>query len=313
MTMLMKRTSLLACMAALILLVGGRSTLGANTSNDEKELISVKFAGGSVTDYVKALVKVKKAETINVVVALEAADVPMPPVTLTKVTVSAAIDLVDGRSASSPGRIIELGVRHMPQYAQEALPTYQISADVRRTGRPRPNASVWTIANLVRGDIFDADDVLAAVETALDILQSTGEPIIRFHKETGLLIARGDPQHLSTIEDVLGQLQQSQNLMSRKPMQELHDQNVALKTELANAKARIADLTVEWDRVRDEARQFTVELEVEMARLAETERMLQQRNHELAELTSLLRKTQALLEAERRKSTVERKSGRDNP
>ncbi len=50
-----------------------------------------------------------------------------------------------------------------------------------------------------------------------------------------------------------------------------------------------------------------------MVRLAETERMLQQRNRELTELTSLLRKTQAELEAERRKSTVDGKSGRDNP
>ncbi len=297
-------------MAALILLVSGGSTFGANPSNDEEELISVKFAGGTVTDYVKALVK--EAGTINVVVALEAAEVPMPPVTLTKVTVSAAIDLVDGRSASPPGRFIKLDVRHMPQYAEEALPTYQISAKGYQTERPRRKPSVSTIANLLRGDTFDADDVLAAVETALDILQSTDEPIIRFHKETGLLIARGDPQQLSTIDDVLEQLQQSQNLMTQRPMQELRDKNEAVQTELMNAKARNADLTVEWDRARDEARQFRVELEAQMARLAETERMLQQRNRELADVTILLRQTQAALESERRRSDGERKSG-DNP
>ncbi len=310
MTMLMKKTSLLACMAALILLVGGGSTFGANASNDEKELISVKFAGGTVTDYVKALVK--EAGTINVVVALGAAEVLMPPVTLTKVTVSAAIDLVDGRSAGPPGRIIKLDVRHMPQYAEEELPTYQISATGYQTERPR-TPSVWTIANLLRGDTFDADDVLAAIETALDILQSTGEPIIRFHKETGLVIARGDQAQLSTIHDVLEQLEQSQILMTQRPMQELRTSNAALQAELMNAKARIVDLTVEWDRARDEARQFRVELEVQMARLAETERMLQQRNRELADLTSLLRQTQAALERERRRSDGERESGRDNP
>ena len=313
MTMLMKRTSLLACLAALILLVGGASTFGANASNDEVELISVKFAGGTVTEYIEALVKAKKAGTINVVVAPEAAEVPMPPVTLTKVTVSAAIDLVDGRSAGPPGRYIKLGVRHMPQYAEEALPTYQISADVRGTERPRTNASVWTIANLLRGDIFDADDVLAVIETAMDILQSTDEPIIRFHKETGLLIARGDQAQLSTIDDVLEQLEQSQILMSERPMRILIDKYTTARGELMNAKARLVDLTVEWDRVRDEARQFRVELESQMVRLAETERMLQQRNQELADVTSLLRKTQAQLEAERRKSTVDGKSGRDNP
>ena len=310
MTMLMKRTSLLACMAALILLVGGQSTLGANPSNDEKELISVKFAGGTVTDYVKALVK--EAGTINVVVAPEAAEVPMPPVTLTKVTVSAAIGLVDGRSLLQRERSIQLDVRHMPQYTEQEQPTYQIHATVR--GNPvGTQASVWTIANLLRGDIFDADDVLEAVETALDILQSTDEPIIRFHKQTGLLIARGDPQQLSTIDDVLEQLQQSQHLMSQWPMQALRDKNEAVQTELMNAKARNADLNVERDRARDEARRFRVELEAQMARLAETERMLQQRNRELAGVTNLLRQTQAALESERRRSDGERKSGRDNP
>ncbi len=309
MTMLMKRTSLLACLAAMILLVGGGSTLGANISNDEVELISVKFPGGTVTDYIKALVK--EAGTINVVVAPEAAAVPMPPVTLTKVTVSAAIDLVDGRSVGPPGRIIKLDVRRMPRYAEEELPTYQISAEGYQTERPR-TPSVWTIANLLRGDTFDADDVLAAVETALDILQSTDEPIIRFHKETGLLIARGDQAQLSTIDDVLEQLEQSQILMSERPMRILIDKYTTARGELMNAKARLVDLTVEWDRARDEARQFRVELEAQMVRLAETERMLQQRNQELADLTSLLRNTQAELDAERRKSTVDRKSGRDN-
>ena len=312
MTMLMKRTSLLACLAALILLVGGASTFGANASNDEEELISVKFAGGTVTEYIEALVKAKKAGTINVVVALEAADVPMPPVTLTKVTVSAAIDLVDGRSASPPGRNIKLDVRHMPQYAEQEQPTFQIQASVYGDA-VRTQASVWTIANLLRDDILDADDVLAAVETALDILESTGEPIIRFHKETGLLIARGDLAQLSAIKDVLGQLQQSQNLITQRPYQKLRDEHAALGGEMESAKARISELTGELDSARDEVRRFRVELEAQMARLAETERMLQQRNRELADVTALFRQTQSALERERRRSDGERKSGRDNP
>ena len=298
-------------MAALIVLVGRGSTFGATTSNDEEELISVKFAGGTVTAYFNALVK--EAGTINVVVAPEAADVPMPPVTLTKVTVSAAIDLVDGRSLRQPGRIVELDVRHMPQYAEEALPTYQISADVRLTEQRRTNASVWTIANLLRGDVFDADDVLAAIETALDILESTGEPIIRFHKETGLVIARGDHAQLSTIEDVLEQLEQSQILMSRAPMEELKEKTAARERALGEARAKVNALQLERNLGLDQVSAFRIKLEAQTARLAETERMLQQRDRELADVTSLLRKTQAELDAERRKSTVDRKPGRDNP
>ncbi len=309
MTILIKKTSLLACMAALILLVSGGSTLAANPSNDEMGLISVKFAGGSVTDYFDALVK--EAGTINVMLAPEAAEVSMPPVTLTKVSVSAAIDLVDGRSASPPGRIIELNVRQMPQYQDGAQPTYQVRAEIHPTGSAT-YTSVWTIAGLLRGDVFDADDVLAAVEAALDILASTDEPIIRFHKETGLLIARGDPRQLSTIKDVLEQLDQSQILMSQKPMQELHDQNAALKNGLANAEARAANLTVQWDTARGELRRFRVELEAQMARLAEMERRLRMKDEDLLELTLSLRKTQAELDAERRKSTGDHKPGRDN-
>ena len=310
MTNLMKKTSLVACLAALILLVGGGSTLGANPSNDQEQLISVKFAGGTITDYFKALVK--EAGPINVVVAPEANDVPMPPVTLTKVTVSAAIGLVDGRSLTQPGRIVRLDVRQMPLYHQDEQPTFQVQASVHGE-RVLTSAGVWTIASLLRGDLFDSDDVLAAVETALDVLESTSEPIIRFHKETGLLIARGDGNQLSAIENVLEQLAQSQHEMSRKPMQELQKKSEAAQEELTNANARVADLTAEWDRARDEARQFRVELEAQMARLAETERMLHQRNDELAELTALLRQTQASLEHERRRSDDERKSGRDNP
>ncbi len=310
MTMLMKRTSLLACMAALILLVGGASTFGANSSNDEEELISVTFAGGTVTEYVNFLVK--EAGTINIVVALEAADVPMPPVTLTKVTVSAAIDLVDGRSLLERERSIKLDVRHMPQYTEHEQPTYQIQATVRGS-TVRTQASVWTIANLLRGDIFDADDVLAALETALDIIESTSEPIIRFHKETGLLIARGDASQLDTIHQVLEQLEQSQILMSQRPMQELMDKYTNAEGGLIRANTRLVNVTAELDSARDEARQVRVELEAQMARLAETERMLQQRDRQLDDVTNLLRQTQAALERERRRSDGDRESGRDNP
>ena len=87
----------------------------------------------------------------------------------------------------------------------------------------------------------------------------------------------------------------------------------AIQGELESAKSRIADLTAQRDLARDEIRPFRVELEAQMARLAETERMLQQRNDELAELTALLRQTQASLESERRRSDDDRTSGRDNP
>ena len=307
MTRLMKRTSLLACLAALILLVGGGSTFAANPANDETGLISVKFAGGSVTDYFEALVK--EAGPINVVVAPEANDVPMPPVTLMKVTVSAAIGLVDGRTLTQPGRIVRLDVRQMPQYHQDEQPTFQVQAEVRGE-RVLTSAGVWTIASLLRGDVFDSDDVLAAVETALDVLESASEPIIRFHKETGLLIARGDGNQLSAIENVLGQLAQSQHEMSRKPMQELQGQNAALKTELANAEARAADLTIASDNARGELRRYRIQFETLMARLAETERMLKDRDQQLDGVTNLLRQTQSALE--RGKSDDDRKSGRDN-
>jgi hypothetical protein len=53
---------------------------------------------------------------------------------------------------------------------------------------------------------FTIEDITTAIQTGWDLLGANPKPRLKFHPETKLLIAVGQPNELSTIEDVLVQL-----------------------------------------------------------------------------------------------------------
>ena len=212
-------------------------------------LIDLSFPGGSALDYVAALRKA--ASEANVVVDPEAAGITMPPVALKRVTVPAALDLLNGKQRSAEGGMaIQLLVRHVETHDPEERPTYQVMAQAAgRLGRPAPEraAHVWTVSSLLAGDLTSRK-LLSAVELALDVVGPDTKPDVRFHEDTGLLIASGAEAQIKAIDSVIDQLGESAKQQRNEAMHKLQDEVVETRkrveqqiNELVSTNARLSD------------------------------------------------------------------------
>ncbi len=176
----------------------------AAQSPTENPLIDVRFPGGTATKYIEAIRKA--AGDINVLVAPDAVKIQMPPVSLSNVSVAAALYLLDGKEQRTPNQIVRAKVDIMPTYGFAERATFQIRVDVRKDRERVPGAYVWSVSALLDHDI-SSQALLSAVEMALDVIGSDTKLDVRFHEDTGLLIAMGDLGQMETIDGVLDQLQ----------------------------------------------------------------------------------------------------------
>ncbi len=247
-------------------------------------ILDLTFEGGTAAEFVRAIRQA--AGDINIVVAPEAAEVAMPPVSLSRVTAAAALNLLEGRSAERPGRVVNLIVRPMPTYDTEERQTYQVRAVVSGS-RKAAAAHVWTIAGLL--DEIASESILSAVEMALEVVGSTTELDVRFHEDTGLLIAAGDESQLSAIDEVLDQLRGAAADRRNNAVEKLQMKLKAIDTERRSAHDRLGELRSEADALQAEIQAQHQEI----ARLellnAQLRRMLDGRDRELAELREELR------------------------
>ncbi len=212
------------------------------------EQIRLKFPGGNAADYIAA---VKAAmPSVNVFVAPEVREVSMPALELNNVSVAAALGLLNARTATSPtGQTIQLFVDEGERYITGEQPIFNIVANY---GGPevRPAQSmnrVWSVARILSTGL-KSDDMLTAVQTALDLLGNDVAPAqIRFHEATGILIARASLEQLKAIDEVVSSLEQSGKVFQASAFGKTEDQRDkvieqlqmrinALEAELAKAK-----------------------------------------------------------------------------
>ena len=291
----------------------GQATQAQNESSDT-ELISVDFPGGTITEYVNALAKA--AGSVNVLISTEAADLSMPPVKLTKVSVSAAIDLVNGTRTDKNDRFVNLDVDHLRQYEANEQETFKINANRPSRGRPtevKTLSRVWSIAHLIQDGVFNSKVVLDAVEMAIAVTKSTTKVDIRFHEATGLLIASGSTSQLSAIENVLGELGQSQQMKSYESNQKLEKQITAITSLLDKSREQTVLSNTKRVQLTNENKALRLELETQMVRFQETRRIMDEREALLHDTTIKLREVQALLDRQLKQRAEDDKSGnKDN-
>jgi hypothetical protein len=254
----------------------------------ETPLADLKFSGGTVGDYVQA---VRKAfPDANVLVDAEVERLPMPEVELTSVGLKSALELLKYQSQQDARGSVFVDVRCLME--QRARPVYRILARVK-SHQPKDRSQAWTVADLLAADM-KPEDVLSAVETAMELLAEDGfKPAqIRFHEPTGLLIARGHEEQIAAIDDIVDRLRDTVDL--RREAESPHWQ-----AELKDAQERLANAQRELAATRDR-------LEGERARLYEERKQMEvelvRREAEMRVLTAQAENLRALLEKKQREA-----------
>ncbi len=230
-----KIQQILIVLTVLGLLASATASPEGSPFEDGPTLINVEFSGGSAAEFIRMLQRVAGDE-LNVISAPEVAEVTIPELVLRRVSPSSAVLLLDGRTMERPGRVVRLDVSSLPRVSGER-PTFQVNAQVRTSTRGEI-ANVWTIRGLIDSG-FSSDSVLSAIETALDALGSATKLDVRFHEDTGLLIAMGDEGQRGTIDMVVERLRDSIEVEQEIKQAQLE---LAFREELTALRAEIMHL-----------------------------------------------------------------------
>ncbi len=244
--------------------------------------INLQFGGGSLSEYVQALRSAMPM--VNVVITTEAAgQIKFPPIKLDSVDLVAAIELMEGEYTLPDQQPVHVQVRGYGSFTGESAPVFKVST-VPIGKRAHREVSVWNIGDLLHGE-RKPDSVLTAVETGVGLLnQSSAKADIRYHEETSLLVASGDPEQLTAIDRVIDRIRQG----------------AAHEHELAAAMAgsdAIGGL-FEWI---EGMRKFDAEQEAKAANHEETAAKVEELTRLLQNVkTELEKKDQRIAELERR-------------
>lgn len=210
------RIALTIALAATLAWLGGAPpAMGQDNQSRSDELLDLSFEGGTVQQYVNMIEM--KAGHANVILDLNDIEIPMPKVELKRVEFLSAMKLLDGRESIVNGMYVRLNMRTIQTTVREA-PTVMITAEIEPAESIQNfRSTVLSVKDLLRAGMT-AEDVLTAVTTALELFDESNEPAeLRFHEQTGLLIARGDREQMATIHDVVDQLRKA-------AMQDRHSQ-----------------------------------------------------------------------------------------
>ena len=227
--------------------------------------LSLDFGGGSAAEYINAIRKA--SPNANIVVLGDLARISMAAVQLKNVDVLSALSVLDQLPSEQGTFVAKIHVNNV-RSSQDMPDVYTVAAEVHdRRGVPGAmQTTVISMADLL-GENLKSQDALTAIQTSLELIGDTGAPAqIKFHEETGLLICRGSPEQIESIEQVIRQLREragtlevrAQNAMAEQRQANASREAVA---QIAQAKEQIDALTrqvAEW-RTKAELLEHTIE------------------------------------------------------
>ena len=262
------------------------STLAQQPANDGT--VSFSFPGGTAAEFIEALRKADPSANIVVLGALD--DIRMHDVQLKAVDVLSALSVLNELPQEQGDIIAKVRVNDV-RSNQDVPAVYTVTADVRRRGAMpgMQQTTVISMADLLN-DNLKAEDALRSIEVALTMLENeTHLAKIQFHQETGLLIARGDPEQIESIRQVITQLRERESSLQVRAQSAaqagaardaaakaaiLTEENAGMARTIAEWRTKAELLEGTLDNLRRSMANLEEELRVERARRESAERKL---------------------------------------
>lgn len=204
-------------------------------SAKEARRFDLNFRGGPPEILIYEL-REQAGVSVNAIIPEDVADTQIPAMSVKNVTLKQLFDAIEaaGRKttlhamstarSSAPGRppLVNYqsfeagyGFRTVGEPGDDAI-WHFYREDPPAVPEPRPVRVVrFHQLGLYLG-AYEIDDIVTAIRTGWELLEVEDLPTLKFHEETRLLIAVGDPELLETIDEVLRQLQQG--LATRDPV-----------------------------------------------------------------------------------------------
>ena len=161
------------------------------------------FPGGTPADLIAAIEKAS-GQTLNVIIPAEYAQLPLPSLRLKNVNVPRlfkAFGEATQKTVRSGNFSVETTVNFITQ-DERVSPSSIWYFHVRGFAPNVVATRFYSLAPYLRADIT-VDDITTAIRTGWELRGVKAPPILKFHQETQLLIAVGEPEELAVIVDVL--------------------------------------------------------------------------------------------------------------
>jgi len=237
----------------------------------------VEFKGGSFREFIDELRDVWPE--VNLVVTDEELNtISVPSISLRNVTIGDAIQVAHISMEREEGQ--RLRVSKPDNRGQSQLKGALITLNPQhprlipsREQQPKKSTHTWSVANLLLRDI-DQEQMLTAIKTALEL--GDGEDVtLRLHPPTGLLIARGTAEQISTIDNVIDRLEDSAEATAEHAKPAGHEafrdlEIQGLRNEVKETTQRLtqaAELIDELKKERDQLKSALLDLERRSARI----------------------------------------------
>ncbi len=185
------------------------------TQPAESSRFDLDFAGGTPRELVAAIQKALK-RPLNAIVPDEYADTKLPALKMSGVTASQlfmALEQASRRQESvqyGAGYSMfntSCGFRATGPVSDDTIWYFYVDKPTRLpASAARKVCRFYSLAPYLDRQLT-VDDITTAIETAWKMLGEAAPPEIKFHKDTKLLIAVGDPGKLETIDAALAALE----------------------------------------------------------------------------------------------------------
>ncbi|MEZ6243661.1 MAG: hypothetical protein R3B57_11535 [Phycisphaerales bacterium] len=213
--------------------------------------LDISFPGGTLQDFVEAIKAAVPENVTNVLLRHEAATLEVPPMELRSVSTKTAFELAvptrgqwtepqpDGSSIEYYRDLDVVGGDAMsaPVFVVDAKQWTHPREPVMNKASPEPRIDVFSVEKAVKDDA-DVKELLTAIDTALALGESDSKAEVKFHPDSALLIVRGTPDQISTIDRVIERFRETGSARTNE-----HREKIAQVAELkANLIERRADM-----------------------------------------------------------------------
>lgn len=234
----------------------GQPARAADASEEvQGPIINLEFPGGTLREYIAAVQRAAGQETVNVLVPAEAANLPLPPISMKQVSARTALEALRWAFPQrSPHvvRIVPVGGPGSvsPTFAVEYVPTGIVSASGATP--PPDRVDVLSIRDLIDpadgGAGLPVEALLTSVEAALALNGTDRKPELRFHEASGLLIVRGTVDQIDIVRDLVDEIQAdtkrrrvaARERAQREAEEQFHKRRLDIEIELQERELRAA-------------------------------------------------------------------------
>lgn len=224
---------------------GGRMKALGYASSDapSDQKLDIDFPGGTFSALI-ALIEKRTGTAPNVIVSKEAGLLPLPAFSLRSVSVGEAmaalqnLNVIDGyylRAEVNKGSHV---ITVTTQQQHQPGPT------------PRRSSKVYNLENVL-SDKCNIADVITAIQAAWEMMSEQHSAVVRFHKETNLLIAVGTNDELQIVHDIVLELHtEESDTRQAGSLDELKKEFQALKALVEKLVAENAKLKDELEKIK---------------------------------------------------------------